>query len=445
MYHIAKESVGETSLEPVTSSQVESRFDKLRFMKQLLIGAPQIVGVRRAWDIYQDLLLGERPEYLTVIYGDSLDNNVLFENIDDFKQVYRQSVALVRRDEEKSKAPKRRKATAENEGYSEPQIEPEISHWKFQPNFHLQTLVDDNRKSDYYTGLAAFVDRHVLPRGQPIDCDKFVSVFKRALGQHLLNQNRPVLTNELADFNNPYMMRRSAMERLLRQKCARNKLDEVLIENYLNADKTLLQLQSRASIPPEVIEPLQAFRGVREWSFDPEDRMAQKISHIAQLVTQITQQPSLPTHTITAHSSSRPTGRRGGWGHMKPSNPPTNLRYPTLASVAHSLPRDPAYRAQAMHAINTLERSRGWAQSDKIKAVNTLIEVLNSLGPSAMWKGKLDKALGNRESCVRRKPGNLLRRNRIRMYFRSAMATVPLGRRWTERRAKNVARSKKSK
>jgi hypothetical protein len=109
-----------------------------------------------------------------------------------------------------------------------------------------------------------------------------------------------------------------------------------------------------------------------------------------------------------------------------------------------------------MHAIQVLERSRGWSFSDKTKAVNALKEVLDNLPSSKMIMGKLDKALpvvrygrfapgtlSSSHKFVRRKPSNLLRRNRIRMYFRSITANTPLSRRWADRRAKNQVRSKK--
>ena len=395
-------------------------------MKKLLFDAPQVVGVRRAWDMYHDILAGN-SEYVDVIYGKGFSAPV-FESLDEFQTVHRQVVAGLKREEEKSRAPKRRKASAENEGYSEPVVEPEIESSSFSlPHIHA-SLAEDCNLADAYASLC---ESESNP--DPFK-DDFVSVFSRAFQNFKKDQARPVLTNELSDFSNPYMMKRKTGERYLHEVCVRNKLEESLVDDFLDTDPSLSRLRSQADLPREVSEPLQAFRGLsNNWAFDPSKRMAQKLAGIAKLLDIPITVPCEPVSTSV---------RRGGWGHGKPKRPEPIGRYPTLASVAHSLPKDPQYAGQAMHAINVLERSKGWDYHDKTKAVNTLKEVLDNLGSSSMWAGKLNKAF---QKSARRKPSNLLRRNRIRMYFKSPIAVTPLARRWTDRKAKNVARSKKEK
>ena len=44
--------------------------------------------------------------------------------------------------------------------------------------------------------------------------DRISDVLAAALRNHVTEQNRPVLTHELADYDNPYMTKRSTMERV---------------------------------------------------------------------------------------------------------------------------------------------------------------------------------------------------------------------------------------
>ena len=50
-----------------------------------------------------------------------------------------------------------------------------------------------------------------------------------------------VLTHELADFENPYMMRRSALERLLQERVVRNQLDERCLPRLLDRHPDLVK------------------------------------------------------------------------------------------------------------------------------------------------------------------------------------------------------------
>jgi hypothetical protein len=439
----------------------ENRKEKLSFMKRLLVGAPQLVGPRRAWDMYNDIREG-RAEYAEKLFGAKMPTPE-FSNLDEFNAFHRNAVAIIRREEEKAKTPKKRKAAAENEGYSEQIIEPALEHWRFQKENQIKSLIEDKWKADFYVSMCQRIQDTLRPDSSPADSDSFNSVLRRATEKYLRNESRPVLTNELGDYYNPYMMKKATTERLLHESCVRNKLEESLVPELIANEGEFVKLRSQADLPPEVLEPLQAFRGIVDWSFDPEARMDQKLSKVENLVNSILKDQPYVEETRRADSgfnSVVPRGRRGGWGHGKPASKDQeyqqSVRYPTLQRVAHSLPKDPQYRSQAIHAIQVLERARGWELSDKTKAINTMKEVLDNLSPSKMIVGKLEKALplvrygrfapGNlpyTHKFVRRKPSNLLRRNRIRMYFRSVTAITPLSRRWADRRAKNTARNKK--
>jgi hypothetical protein len=441
---------------PGTASEERiARFERLAYMKSILIGAPQIVGCRRAWDIYNDVRSGGHP-YVEKLYGQKLTNPPAFVDYDDFKKYHRAAVAVIRREEEKAKAPKKRKAQAENEGYTEPVVEPVIDHPRFTPDHVTKSVVEDKWKSEFYSNLCNSVNEILSPHSAAVDSDAFMHVLKRATAQYVRAESRPVLTNELADYDNPYMMKKATTERLLNQNCVRNKLEESLVSQFIDSRPDMIKLRSEAELPPEVLEPLQAFRGITNWSMNPEIRMNQKLDSINVLLSGSTPHTTPAwrwNHPYANHIgfvSQIPRGRRGGWGHGKPLSSTqqdlAQMRYPTLQRVAHSLPKDPQYRAQAIHAIQVLERSKGWQFDDKTRAINTLKEVLDNLPSARTIEGKLDKALpvvryGGHH--IRRKPSNLKRRNRIRMYFRSMTAIVPLTRRWSDRRAKNAARSKK--
>jgi hypothetical protein len=481
-YAVSKESEpgpeNETARTADGRTPSETRSEQLHCMKRILIGAPQLVGWRRAWDIYQDIKSG-KSEYIQKVYSSSFDRLPDFGSAEEFRNIHRIAVLIIKREEEKSKIPKKRKATAENEGYSEPIVEPELENWRFQRGNVLSSLVEDKWRADSYSGMCHQLAWILEAERSPVEkshSDAFLDILKEATKKFLKDNGRPVLTNELADFENPYMMKRSVLERLLHDGCVRNKLEESLVPEFLEKHIELTKLRCEADLPPEVLEPLQAFRGISRWSCNPEIRMGQKLLDLNALIDGIIN-PGSSSENLDATSmlegrvshkyrnhigfvSTVPRGRRGGYGHGKPLSAVkedlTRVRYPTLQRVAHSLPKDTHYRSQALHAIQVLERSRGWEFSDKTKAVNALKEVLDNLPSSRMLTGKLEKALpmvrygrfapgslSSSHKFVRRKPSNLRRRNRIRMYFRSMTANIPLSRRWADRRAKNQARSKK--
>ena len=53
----------------------------------------------------------------------------------------------------------------------------------------------------------------------------------------------------------------------------RNQLDESLLDRWLDKQPALTKLRSKAELPPEVVEPLMAFRGDVRWSFDSRTRL----------------------------------------------------------------------------------------------------------------------------------------------------------------------------
>lgn len=109
-------------------------------------------------------------------------------------------------------------------------------------------------------------------------------------------QARPILTNELSDYETPYMMQRQTRERLLRDECARNQLDESMIDYTLDtsdgrgrrgggvsrmvSSSDLVRLRGKAPMPPDLLEPLMSFRGITEWAHDPRDRLKQKLDGV---------------------------------------------------------------------------------------------------------------------------------------------------------------------
>merc|ERR1711920_489164 len=95
--------------------------------------------------------------------------------------------------------------------------------------------------------------------------------------------------------------------------------------------------------------------------------------------------------------SAVPHGTAGGSRFGQPLHPAKaqmgQLRYPTLQRVAHTLPRDPKWRAHVVRTIRLLERSKNWEFDKKVEAVNRMKEVYDRLKPSAEWNEALDEKL----------------------------------------------------
>ncbi|XP_026192070.1 uncharacterized protein LOC34618186 [Cyclospora cayetanensis] len=229
-----------------------------------------------------------------------------------------------------------------------------------------------------------------------------------------LQAHRPTLVNEFTDFENPYMLKRQALKRLLEERGTRNAVDESVIDTFLDRRPDLVKLRLSADLPPEVVEPLAAFHGLRSFSFDKRNRLKQKVDALFKAVgsahkgldsllgdleeNQRSDQIS-KAHPFRNHfgfASSVPSGTVGSVTMGREDSGVDlelkTIRYPTLQRVAHSLPKDPKYREIVAHAIRVLERSKGWDFKDKLKAISTLIEVYNYLPPSATYERMLDKA-----------------------------------------------------
>ncbi|CDJ68952.1 hypothetical protein, conserved [Eimeria necatrix] len=204
-----------------------------------------------------------------------------------------------------------------------------------------------------------------------------------------LSRDRPTLVNEFTDFDNPYMLKRQALKRLLEERGTRNALDESMIDKYLDKRPDLLKLRLAAKLPPEVVEPLVAFHGITCYNFDKRTRLGQKVNAVLKAVNsadceldQVLQNLEENRHSDMIHEfhpfrnhfgfvSAVPTGTAGsilmGREESGTDKELRMIRYPTLQRVAHTLPKDAKYRAIVAHAIRVLERSRGWDFKDKLK------------------------------------------------------------------------------
>ncbi|CDJ45840.1 hypothetical protein, conserved [Eimeria brunetti] len=221
-----------------------------------------------------------------------------------------------------------------------------------------------------------------------------------------LDDNRPTLANELTDFDNPYMLKREALKRLLEERGTRNALDESMIDEYLDRRPDLLKLRLSAKLPPEVIEPLAAFHGLTNYNFDKRTRLQQKVNAMFRAVEaadreldkvlgnlEENQRSDMKheLHPFRNHFgfvSAVPTGTAGSitMGREESGTDKELMMIRLMLLVPFT------DRAIVAHAIRVLERSRGWDFKDKVKAINTLIEVYNHLPPSATYERKLDEA-----------------------------------------------------
>ena len=309
---------------------------------------------------------------------------------------------------------------------------------EFQDEWRKQSILEDLWKSEYYrqhhrklreagalelsfpVPFRFFQD---IPEREPLAfrSDRLADVLKTALRSEYADQNRPVLTHELADFDNPYMMKRSSMERLLHERCVRNQLDERCLPRLLDQHSDLTKLRRQASLPPEVLEPLAAFRGDVRWNFNSRARLNQKLQAANAALHAISKSSSIegvlgalpenqvdepeqqledihhPWRNHLGFESDVPRGVAGGtkFGQPEPEleSQIARLRYPTLQRVAHTLPSDPKWRAHVVRSIRVLERSKDWDYNSKLNAINRMKEVYDHLKPSEVYTSALDEHL----------------------------------------------------
>lgn len=308
----------------------------------------------------------------------------------------------------------------QNPGYTEPEEVYEITEREFTPEFEEASMAEDRWKAEAYDSVESFW-HEVFPEREPLAyrSSQMEDVLPSALRQHYTDQNRPVLTHELADYANPYMMKRSAMERLLHKKCVRNPLEERMVHQVLDRRPDLVKLRARARAPPEVLEPLMAFRGDARWNHDPQELLLQKllgaesaldaieadgqISDVVEALPENIQntepQPGInhPWRNHDGFKTAAPHGVTGGISMGRPTKPVDEflqqVRYPTLQRVAHTLPQDKKWRAHVVQTIRVLERAKGWDFESKLRAVNTMKEIYDNIRSSKEYTAALDEKL----------------------------------------------------
>lgn len=367
----------------------------------------------------------------------------------------------------------RRDYTRKNSGYKEDEEVPQVHDAEFEGPWRQSSIVEDLWKSEYYQAIHREARKSIPERGLlATRTDRLADVAAAAYRKHITDQNRPVLTHELADFENPYMMRRSALDRLLQERCVRNQLDERCVPRLLDNHPDLVKLRAQAALPPEVLEPLAAFRGDSRWHFDSRERLGQKLADAAEALNAVLVEPSSvspenlravadklpenqevrpdqvpgihhPWHNHVGFESAVPTGVTGSTKFGQPmkaiEKQVLGLRYPTLQRVAHTLPTDPKWRAHVVRTINVLERSRDWDFQSKLAAINSLKEIYDQMKPSQEYEAALDEKLPvNRvPSHLKRKyarnaqyvktfPKFFLKKKSFYRYRASLTATAPL-------------------
>eukprot|EP00931_Biecheleriopsis_adriatica_P006129 TRINITY_DN107585_c0_g1_i1.p1 TRINITY_DN107585_c0_g1~~TRINITY_DN107585_c0_g1_i1.p1 ORF type:complete len:530 (+),score=126.62 TRINITY_DN107585_c0_g1_i1:111-1700(+) len=391
---------------------------------------------------------------------------------DEFEQLYREE-RRKHHDNRRREAIRRRRQRRNhmllNTGYKEEDDVYEAEEEEFGDEWRQKSICEDYWKAEYYSQAVHRKLHQDIPDRELLGSrtDRVADVAIGALRRHYADQNRPVLTHELADFENPYMMKRSAMERLLHERCVRNQLDERCMPRLLDRNPDLVKLRREAALPPEVLEPLAAFRGDVRWNFDVRERLSQKLSGAEAALEAIVagdkskvasvlpenqvddpsedQLPGLhhPWRNHVGFESQVPRGVAGGtkFGQPEPAlqTQLMQLRYPTLQRVAHTLPADPKWRAHVVRSIRVLERSKHWDFQSKLTAINKMKEIYDQLKPSDVYTAALDEKLPvNRVAShlkrkyapdaqyVRTFPKHFLKKKSFFRYRPSLTATTPL-------------------
>ncbi|EDO05902.1 uncharacterized protein BBOV_IV003050 [Babesia bovis T2Bo] len=288
-------------------------------------------------------------------------------------------------------------------------LEPyDITSPLFDESTESETLTSDVQKARAYEDISRMFCV-MNPSKDPMS-DRFLDVMARAIECNVLRLERPVLCNELADFESSYAMQRSALRNLLVNRCTRNAFEETRVDRFLDRIHFSSQ-RLDAPMPPECLEPLVAFCGYKSYSFDPLERLGQKLAGLRRLVAaiesgddaylqalgtpeeyQVGPDSRYPFRNYYGFKSCIPEDVTGSINMGKVCTAPA-VRYQNLQSVAHSLPADPKYRAVVSHAIRVLERSKGWDHASKVKAINRLVNVYNNLAPSRYYDRVLNQAI----------------------------------------------------
>mmetsp|Transcript_33218 Transcript_33218/g.91562 ORF Transcript_33218/g.91562 Transcript_33218/m.91562 type:complete len:556 (-) Transcript_33218:148-1815(-) len=344
----------------------------------------------------------------------------------DYQQARRRDVTFRRR--------RKRNYQLQNTGYSEVDETHDAEEEEFLGPWRTESMKEDYWKAEYYHQLHSWT-REFLPEREPLAMrtDRVADIVGATLRKHIADTNRPVLTHELADFENPFMMKHSAKARILHERCVRNQLDERCLPRLLEKQPDLIKLRARAALPPEVLEPLAAFRGDVSWNFDPQVRLSQKLGAVDTTLAAVLDSkgdvamvadalpenaPTDPGQVPGVHhpwrnhvgfESAVPRGRAGGMrmGQPEPALKAQilKLRYPTLQRVAHTLPADPKWRAHTVRTIQVLERSKHWDFESKLRAVNSMKEIYEQIKGSAEYTAALDEKLP-----VNRTPSHIKRK-----------------------------------
>ncbi|UKK00798.2 hypothetical protein MACK_000872 [Theileria orientalis] len=276
----------------------------------------------------------------------------------------------------------------------------EIKYDIFSSVNETESLVSDVKKAVKYEQVQEILEES-RPVPQHMLTDNFMDVLSRAIEENLSNLERPVLTNELSDYKAAYAMKRASIRNLLINKCVRNSFEESRVDKFIDSQKSVYTQRLNAPLPPEVLEPIAAFRGDVYYSFSPMQRLQDKLKGINTLVDGIAsgdeeivsklpefeRKSDYPFDNYYGFKSAVPNEVTGSIKMGKQLNE-ESLRYPNLQCVAHSLPKDRKYRAIVAHSIKVLERARGWDHLSKVKAINKLVEVYNNMS-SSRYYGKV--------------------------------------------------------
>ncbi|KJP85980.1 hypothetical protein AK88_04389 [Plasmodium fragile] len=338
------------------------------------------------------------------------------------------------------------------------------------------TLIEDLYKAYIYS--RAFTTLYNQYRTRHTISNDFLHVMIRAIRSSILERVNPTLVNEFAHFTNPYMLMKHALENFILHGHVKNPYEESLISEHLKRKTymNVLKLDS-AEVPVEVYEPLASFRGDIHYNHDVREKFATIIRTQLDILDVVTggeaggrgtdTMSSAEGDKATPHTASTPaqlnavlrilpenaraqfqnypfdnlkalkTQMRkkymGGIKNSKPINVEdeelSHMRYPNLQSVAHSLPTDSKYRANVIHAIKVLERSKHWDHASKIKAINTLVDVWNNMHSSEHYENLLDKCLPviYTKDMVRKTKTRQDTYNRGLVYIQSLTTQKPLG------------------